>query len=467
MQDPKTPTTCTGSAIMADASHAIPGLRTFSIERSADAAAPIGTSARVAPRSTVAIVYHFFAHYRGGIIEELIKNGKYHFVFYGDTSDPFKTGIEAHGFSDSRRLTPTRSTKLGRFSLWQWGLVKLALRRDVPCLILLGAPRFLSVWVAAIVARLMGKRVLFWTQGWYTSDTGITLWLKNLFFRLSHGVLVYEHTSKALAMQHGFAPERLYVVHNSLDYERQVKARNAVAQARINEIRTACFTDDTLPVVAYVGRLIPSKNVHLLFDAAKLLHAQGHRVNLLIVGDGSERANLQSKAQAEGLDAYFYGACYEETKLAELFMSAQVMVSPGNVGLNAIHSLTYGTPVITHDNLDDQGPEVEAIVPGLTGELFQQGNVSDLARAIKNWTSKPPSQHEQKLGQQLVDRFYNPTFQRVVIERAVMGLPANDLFWLYEHPPLPSQPEPPSPPDPRQLPQVVGLREFEAECLPS
>jgi glycosyltransferase involved in cell wall biosynthesis len=42
----------------------------------------------------------------------------------------------------------------------------------------------------------------------------------------------------------------------------------------------------------------------------------------------------------------FYGESYNERELAPLIALADVCVSPGNVGLTAIHALTYGTPVI-------------------------------------------------------------------------------------------------------------------------
>ena len=49
----------------------------------------------------------------------------------------------------------------------------------------------------------------------------------------------------------------------------------------------------------------------------------------------------------------------------------------------AIHALAYGTPVITHDDLDRQMPEVEVISEGLTGAFFKHGDVADLAENDK------------------------------------------------------------------------------------
>ena len=58
------------------------------------------------------------------------------------------------------------------------------------------------------------------------------------------------------------------------------------------------------------------------------------------------------------------------------------MVSPGNVGLTAMHALVYGIPVISHSNAAAQMPEFEAITPGLTGELFKENDVFSLCESL-------------------------------------------------------------------------------------
>ena len=82
-------------------------------------------------------------------------------------------------------------------------------------------------------------------------------------------------------------------------------------------------------------------------------------------------------------DVLFYGACYKEKILAPLIMMADICLSPGEVGLTALHSLIYGTPVITHDNFSKQMPEFEAICPGVSGEFYKYGNLDDLCSKIK------------------------------------------------------------------------------------
>ena len=48
------------------------------------------------------------------------------------------------------------------------------------------------------------------------------------------------------------------------------------------------------------------------------------------------------------------------------------MVSPGNTGLNAVHALSYGTPVATHNNFNKQMPEAAVVEDQITGFLFNE-----------------------------------------------------------------------------------------------
>jgi Glycosyltransferase len=112
----------------------------------------------------------------------------------------------------------------------------------------------------------------------------------------------------------------------------------------------------------------------------------------VLVGDGAELEALQEVSRALGLEGrvWFHGACYKPEKLAQLFEWADVVASPGNVGLTAIHALRHGTPVITHDNPLRQMPEAEAIRDGENGALFAEGDPADLARTLTEWFERHP-----------------------------------------------------------------------------
>ena len=97
-------------------------------------------------------------------------------------------------------------------------------------------------------------------------------------------------------------------------------------------------------------------------------HKQSKKNDLLsvvIVGEGNEKARLQrkySKLIKRGL-VHFAGDIYDESKLCKYFKNAHLFVSPGNIGLTAIHSLSYGTPVVSHNNFICIQPNVKYNTP--------------------------------------------------------------------------------------------------------
>lgn len=99
--------------------------------------------------------------------------------------------------------------------------LKLAMRRDIAVIIFLGNVNFLSTWLAALLAMLTRKRVLFWTHGWLRKEQGTKANIRNLFYRLAHGLLLYGNRAKMIGIENGFAKDRMYVVYNSLDYQTQ------------------------------------------------------------------------------------------------------------------------------------------------------------------------------------------------------------------------------------------------------
>jgi glycosyltransferase involved in cell wall biosynthesis len=87
----------------------------------------------------------------------------------------------------------------------------------------------------------------------------------------------------------------------------------------------------------------------------------------------------------------FVGAEYNQQALGHLFERHDVCVSPGNVGLTAIHAMSFGCPVATHSDVSRQMPEASAVIPGLTGTLFDFGKSDSLAQATWSFvTSSDP-----------------------------------------------------------------------------
>jgi glycosyltransferase involved in cell wall biosynthesis len=137
-----------------------------------------------------------------------------------------------------------------------------------------------------------------------------------------------------------------------------------------------------------MGRLVTTKGVPLLFQAAKILQDQNRRFELLIIGDGPESAALEQFAQESQLTAKvrFVGrlpAAEVETALAQ----AAVVVVPslgGEVfGLVVAENMLRALPVVA----SDLGAFVEVL--GDAGLMFHTGDPADLAAALTRLLDDP------------------------------------------------------------------------------
>lgn len=111
--------------------------------------------------------------------------------------------------------------------------------------------------------------------------------------------------------------------------------------------RLALPADRTL--LLYVGRLAPEKNVRTLFAAFEALHArEPERFHLLVVGDGTRRAELERAREVTG-QVTWLPRCGGGDELAACYRAADLFVHPGvleTFGLVTIEAQASGLPVV-------------------------------------------------------------------------------------------------------------------------
>lgn len=396
----------------------------------ASADRPAAEPGQAKPR--VAVVYHFFAHYRSAVVRSLVEDGRAEFTFCGDL-ECFDDKIEPMSFAEGIRFRRLRTHPIKGSVMWQSGLLSLAASSEFDVLILLGIPKFLAMWPAAIIGRLTGKRVIFWTHGWTYRPTGPLRLVRSAFLKLADSIMTYGRWAKQIGIEHGFDPRRIHVIGNSLDLESQRRVRSSMTNEVRASTRRELFGNDTIPVIACSSRLTRTRRLDMLFEAAALLAKRGQPVNIALIGDGPEREPLERQAAELGLRVAFLGACYDEALIGRVLMASNVCVAPGKVGLTAIHALAFGVPVVSHGDHERQMPEHEAIIPGKTGALYEFGSIESLAEAIRPWleTQWVPATTQRRC-EQIVERFWSPRFQVEAIMRAVFGLPADDLLLAKE-----------------------------------
>ncbi|WP_298064693.1 glycosyltransferase family 4 protein [uncultured Rikenella sp.] len=304
--------------------------------------------------------------------------------------------------------------------VWQKGAIRKAFSKRYDAYILTGNPGIRSNWIIAAAARLLGRRVYLWSHGLHGDERGLRLRKNMWYFRLAGHLLLYGERSFRLLLERGYPAERMTVIYNSLDYDKQAAIRNRIGDRSF--IRN--YFGNDLPLLVFVGRLTAAKRLDMLIEALSILAAEGRVCNLVLIGDGPMRRELSENAERLGLAdrIWFYGESYDDEMIGMFLYYGAACVSPGNVGLTAIHALTFGTPVVTHDDGNKQMPEYEAIEPGVTGSLFAEGDAADLARAICRWIELSPGEREavRRACHAVISEKFNPERQMEIL-RSVFG----------------------------------------------
>ncbi len=360
-----------------------------------------------------------FPKYRKELWKLLILSKKLDFHFYF-SKKVFK-GIEAveieknFSLSELNHFHFIKNKIINNSIFWQKGKIMTLLKNNYSKVIFLGDMKIISNWIGIIICRLRGKQVYFWTHGLYGNELGLKKLFRLFFLSLADGILLYENKAKNRLIQNGFLKTKLHVVYNSINLLDQTSVFKKLYKKKNK------FYRKDIRNLLFVGRLTELKKVDLIIKALSRLNLSEINYNLKIVGNGEEKQNLQNLVSKLNAKQYikFLDGTYDENKLGLLFLEADMLVSPGNVGLNAIHALSYGTPVLTHNNFINQMPEHEVIIENFNGIFHRENDISSIIKNLNKWFSNLNSMNTRlKIRKKLIEK-YNPKFQVRIFEKVL------------------------------------------------
>jgi glycosyltransferase involved in cell wall biosynthesis len=152
---------------------------------------------------------------------------------------------------------------------------------------------------------------------------------------------------------------------------------------RDDALRAAWGVDAATPVVLYVGRIAPEKNLELAVQAFRAIQQRVPLARYVWVGDGPARAALE----AAHPDFIFVGVQRGET-LARHYASADLFPFPslsetfGNVILEA---MAAGLPVVAYA----EGAAREHLLDGVNGYCIESGDAPAFIAAATTLASNP------------------------------------------------------------------------------
>ncbi|MBW4668532.1 MAG: glycosyltransferase family 4 protein [Cyanomargarita calcarea GSE-NOS-MK-12-04C] len=159
------------------------------------------------------------------------------------------------------------------------------------------------------------------------------------------------------------------------------------------------------PIFLFVGQVVHRKGLHLLLEACSFLKKQGcNDYTLLIVGDGTQREELEGFSQEHNLsDQVKWIGRVEYSCLGSYFERADVFILPtleDTWGVVVQEAMIFGKPVLC----SKLAGASELVIDGENGYSFDPNNIEQLAGVMRCFIDNPQlAQTMGKKSQQLTE----------------------------------------------------------------
>jgi len=210
-------------------------------------------------------------------------------------------------------------------------------------------------WVALAAARLLKLPFVTTYHGSYAGRSGVKTLYNSVMARGDVVIANSGYTGELILAKHGFARDRIRVVHRGTDFSAFAPA--LVGSERVQALRAAWKVEPHQRIVLLPGRLTGWKGQRILIEAARILRDGGDTdTAFILAGDAQGRDGyvkeldqLIAKAGLEGR-VKRVGHCVDMP--AALLASAVVTMpstEPEAFGRVAVEAQAMGAPVVVSD----------------------------------------------------------------------------------------------------------------------
>jgi glycosyltransferase involved in cell wall biosynthesis len=236
---------------------------------------------------------------------------------------------------------------------------------------------------ALIRARGEGVRTILVGQGVNRRDGTPPAWPRRYIARLADAVLTRTRYAGDVLTRAGF--ENVSVAPSAIDTTSIDRARAVVMQSRDVVPRWRNAHDlGRGPLLICESRLDIDHRIDVLLDAINLLRERIADVHLVVIGGGPVERDLREQTQWLKLERHvrFLGPIDDDRLAAMWYACATAFVVPSRLGIGALRALAFGCPVVTGQDLDQQGLEIESVREGVNGLFFSHNDPHSLAERL-------------------------------------------------------------------------------------
>jgi glycosyltransferase involved in cell wall biosynthesis len=263
---------------------------------------------------------------------------------------------------------------------------------------------------AVVAARVLGVKVYVFQENTGYGGHRLT-GIRRIFRRgLASMVDVF------LANTAGAANEIVRVLH--VEPNRVIQAPLLYPPVRDDLLRQPFNVEEPeqRPLLLFVGRLAPEKNVQALLTACSILNQRGTPFILWIVGEGPLRPRFEAEvARSLLLEQVYFLGWIPRGSLGFIYEKSDVFVMPSIRDyrcMSVLEAMRFGKPILESELEGNAGDTVR---DGVTGLLFDPHRPQQLADHIQTLIREPKLIKDMgRRAQDLMDRDYSP---EVAVER--------------------------------------------------
>lgn len=320
----------------------------------------------------------------------------YRITFYQKLSDRFKDFTVFHNLKEKEDGRPQHNQEVGfksrgfleyNYFLMGFyirmvkGMFKAVVGAKPDIIIIQGFPGNFTYRRIVNWAKKKHIKVVFWYCGWEPNIKRLNL-LQNIKNRLAAShygqgdfFLTYSTKAKDDLVRQGVDPSIITVAYNGIeldDYNTDNVKKYTIQAKQLREKFAINYR-----VYIYVGGLLEEKRVLFMIDAFNEFNMEHPDSQLWIIGDGPQKAEVESKIKDNTAIRYF-GRITENVE--SYFSAADFFVLPGTGGLALNQAMYFETPCIVGRA---DGTEKDLVIENVTGFNFIEDDLTSLVSVFK------------------------------------------------------------------------------------
>lgn len=223
------------------------------------------------------------------------------------------------------------------------------------------------------------------------------------------GVIAPTEKTKNLLISYG-VKNKIYVVPSGINLDKFKK--DIPDTEKDGLLKSFNIKKDSFKLV-FLGRISKEKNIETLINIMPKLINENKNIQLIIVGDGPDRLELEARVKDLGLeDSIIFTNRIPNDKVPIYYKLADLFISPSKTetqGLTILEAMAAGVPVLVYDDTNVKG----IILHKKTGLLFKENNelFDNIKFALNN---KTEMQNYAKEAFKVADDFSSVNFAKKI-----------------------------------------------------